>query len=112
MRLIEDKVVLKSLRPEKSAGGIYIPNYIQIAYNLFEVIETGSGYVYPTGRVRPMEVKVGDRVLCNSGILKPFTIIEDGEHKEYFVIDTEEECIIILEEGEELSLWKIKKESF
>jgi chaperonin GroES len=61
---LKDRVLVKySDEPEKSAGGIYIPDTAKEKPQKGEVIAVGPGKVSEDGKTRPMDVKVGDIVL-------------------------------------------------
>jgi chaperonin GroES len=61
---LKDRVLVKySEEPEKSAGGIYIPETAKEKPQKGEVIAVGSGKITDDGKVQAMEVKVGDIVL-------------------------------------------------
>ena len=64
LRPLHDRVILKRLEEEKiSAGGIVIPDSAAEKPIRGEVIAAGTGKILDDGKVRPMAVKVGDRVL-------------------------------------------------
>jgi chaperonin GroES len=48
---------------EKTAGGLIIPDTAKEKPQRGEVVATGKGRVLEDGRVLPLEVKVGDKVL-------------------------------------------------
>ncbi len=59
-----DRVVIKRMEEEKmSAGGIVIPDSATEKPIKGEVVAVGSGKVLDNGNVRPVSVKVGDKVL-------------------------------------------------
>ncbi|UCH80848.1 MAG: co-chaperone GroES [Nitrospiraceae bacterium] len=61
---LKDRVLVKySDEPEKSAGGIIIPETAKEKPQKGEVIAVGSGKITDDGKVQAMEVKVGDVVL-------------------------------------------------
>ena len=64
IRPLHDRVVVKRLDAEnKSAGGIVIPDTAGEKPDQGEVVAIGNGKVLEDGKVRPLDVKVGDRVL-------------------------------------------------
>jgi chaperonin GroES len=64
IRPLQDRVIVKRLEEEeKSAGGIIIPDTAKEKPMQAEVIAVGKGKVTEDGKVLPMEVKVGDKVL-------------------------------------------------
>ncbi|MBF0146973.1 MAG: co-chaperone GroES [Magnetococcales bacterium] len=63
-RPLHDRLLVKRLEDEqKTASGIIIPDTAKEKPIQGEVIAAGKGAVDDEGRVRPMDVKVGDRIL-------------------------------------------------
>ncbi|ABK42823.1 chaperonin Cpn10 [Magnetococcus marinus MC-1] len=63
-RPLHDRVVVKRTESDaKTAGGIIIPDTAKEKPVQGEVLAVGSGVVNDAGNVRPLEVKVGDKVL-------------------------------------------------
>jgi chaperonin GroES len=48
---------------EKTAGGLYIPDTAKEKPQKGEIVAVGKGRVTEDGKVLPLEVKVGDKVL-------------------------------------------------
>jgi chaperonin GroES len=64
LKPLSDRVVVKVLdADEKSPGGIYIPPTAKEKPQIGEIIAAGPGRTTDEGRVAPMEVKVGDKVI-------------------------------------------------
>lgn len=64
IRPLYDRVIVKRIeQEEKTAGGIIIPDTAKEKPIQGEVLAVGKGAVQENGTVRPMDVKVGDRVL-------------------------------------------------
>jgi len=64
IRPLHDRVVVERLDEErKSAGGIVIPDNVAEKPHQGEVIAIGKGKILEDGKVRPLDVKVGDRIL-------------------------------------------------
>jgi len=64
IRPLHDRVVVKRVEEErKSAGGIVIPDNAAEKPDQGEVIAVGNGKILEDGKVRPLDVKVGDRIL-------------------------------------------------
>jgi len=64
LRPLQDRVLIRRVDPEtKSAGGIFIPDTAQEKPMEGEVISVGPGTRDDTGRLHPLDVKPGDRVL-------------------------------------------------
>ena len=64
LRPLHDRVIVKRLDQEtKTASGLIIPDAAAEKPDQGEVLAVGNGKVQDNGQVRPLEVKVGDRVL-------------------------------------------------
>ena len=64
LRPLHDRVIVKRLEEEKvSAGGIVIPDSAAEKPIRGEVMAAGEGKILDDGKVRPMAVKIGDKVL-------------------------------------------------
>jgi chaperonin GroES len=64
IRPLQDRVLVKRVEEEKmSKGGIIIPDTAKEKPIEGEIIAVGNGKVADDGKVRPLDVKVGDRVL-------------------------------------------------
>jgi chaperonin GroES len=64
IRPLHDRVIVRRLEEErKTAGGIVIPDTAKEKPVSGEVIAVGSGKILEDGKVRPLDVKVGDKIL-------------------------------------------------
>ena len=64
IRPLHDRVIVKRIEEErKTAGWIVIPDNAAEKPDQGEVLAIGTGKVMDDGKVRPLAVKVGDRVL-------------------------------------------------
>jgi chaperonin GroES len=64
LRPLHDRVIIKRLEAEtKSAGGIVIPDSATEKPIRGEVVAVGSGKILEDGKVRPVGVKAGEKVL-------------------------------------------------
>ena len=64
IRPLHDRVIVKRLEEErKTASGIVIPDTAAEKPDQGEVLSIGTGKVADNGTVRPLGVKVGDKVL-------------------------------------------------
>ncbi|CAK0742924.1 cochaperonin GroES [Gammaproteobacteria bacterium] len=64
IRPLHDRVIVRRVEEERrSAGGIVIPDTATEKPIRGEVMAVGRGKILENGEVRPMDVKVGDRVL-------------------------------------------------
>ena len=63
-RPLHDRVVVRRVRSdEKTAGGIIIPDTAQEKPQEGEIIATGPGARDEAGKLVPLDVKAGDRIL-------------------------------------------------
>lgn len=64
IRPLSDRVIVKRMEEErKTASGIVIPDAATEKPDQGEIIAVGNGKMGDDGKVRPMNVKVGDKVL-------------------------------------------------
>ena len=78
LRPLHDRVIVKRLENEtKTASGIVIPDNATEKPDQGEVLAIGPGRINDKGEVKPLNVKVGDRVLF--GKYSGQTVKVDGE---------------------------------
>jgi chaperonin GroES len=93
MRPLHDRLLVKRVEGEaKSKGGIIIPDTAKEKPQEGKVIAAGSGRLTDDGKVVPLEVKKGDRVLF--GKYSGSEVQIEGE--EHLII-REEDVLAILE---------------
>ena len=93
LRPLHDRVILKRLEEEKiSAGGIVIPDSAAEKPIRGEVIAAGTGKILDDGKVRPIAVKVGDKVLF--GKYSGTEVKVDGDE---LLVMREEDLIAVIE---------------
>ena len=93
LRPLPDRVILKRLEEEKiSAGGIVIPDSAAEKPMRGEVIAAGTGKILEDGKVRPIAIKVGDKVLF--GKYSGTEVKVDGEE---LLVMREEDIIAVIE---------------
>ena len=64
IRPLHDRVVVERIEEErKTAGGIVIPDNAAEKPDQGKVIAVGNGKILEDGKIRPLDVKVGDRIL-------------------------------------------------
>ena len=64
IRPLHDRVVIRRMEEERtSAGGIVIPDSATEKPAQGEVVAVGNGKILENGDTRPLDVKVGDKVL-------------------------------------------------
>ena len=97
-RPLHDRVVVKRIDAEaKSAGGIIIPDTAQEKPSQGEVIAVGPGGRDEAGKLIPIDIKVGDRVLF--GKWSGTEVKIDGED---LLIMKESDILGVLEQRAEL----------
>jgi chaperonin GroES len=63
-RPLQDRVLIRRIEPEKkTSGGIFIPDTAQEKPMEGEVVAVGPGARDEAGKLVPLDVKAGDRVL-------------------------------------------------
>ena len=89
---LHDRILIRRVEEQESVrGGIIIPDSAKEKPQEGEVIAVGKGKISEEGKVRPLDVKAGDRILF--GKYAGTEIKIDGEE---FVIMREEEVLGIL----------------
>lgn len=64
IRPLHDRVIVRRLEEERrTAGGIVIPDTAKEKPIQGEVVAAGKGKILENGEVRPLDVKVGDKIL-------------------------------------------------
>ena len=93
IRPLQDRILVKRLdEEEKTKGGIIIPDTAKEKPQEGKVIAVGGGKVNEDGKVTPLDVKKGDRVLFSKYAGTEVTL--DGE--EHLII-REDDVLGILE---------------
>lgn len=93
LRPLHDRVIIKRLEAEtKSAGGIVIPDAAAEKPIKGEVVAIGTGKILEDGKVRPLAVKVGDKVLF--GKYSGTEVKVDGDE---LLVMREEDLVAIIE---------------
>ena len=78
IRPLHDRIIVRRLEEErKTASGIVIPDSATEKPDQGEVLAVGNGKILENGNVRPLDVKVGDKVLF--GKYSGQTVKVDGE---------------------------------
>jgi len=66
IRPLQDRIIVKRIaEEERTKGGIIIPDTAKEKPLEGQVIAVGNGKVLEDGKVRPLDVKAGDKVLFN-----------------------------------------------
>jgi chaperonin GroES len=64
IRPLHDRVIVKRVEEERtSAGGIVLPDSATEKPSQGEVLAVGNGKLLDNGETRPLDVKVGDKIL-------------------------------------------------
>lgn len=64
VRPLHDRILVRRMaEEEKTAGGLFIPDTAKEKPQRGEIIATGKGRITEDGKVLPLEVKSGDRIL-------------------------------------------------
>ena len=93
IRPLHDRVIIKRLEEERtSPGGIVIPDSAAEKPVQGKVMAVGKGKILEDGTVRPLDVKVGDKILF--GKYSGTEVKIDGEE---LVVMREEDCMAIFE---------------
>jgi chaperonin GroES len=93
LRPLHDRVIIKRLDNErKTASGIVIPDNVAEKPDQGEILAVGNGKVGDDGKVRPLAVKVGDKVLF--GKYSGQTVKVEGEE---LLVMREEDIMAVVE---------------
>ena len=66
IRPLQDRILVKRIEEEeKTKGGIIIPDTAKEKPSEGKVVAVGKGKVLDDGKLQPLEIKKGDRVLFN-----------------------------------------------
>lgn len=88
IRPLYDRVVVRRKEEEETtAGGILLPGSAKEKPNQGEIVAVGDGKVLDSGKLRPLSVKVGDKVVF-------------GQYAGSNTIDVDGEELIIMGENE------------
>ena len=80
IRPLADRIVIKrAAQEEKTKGGIIIPDTAKEKPIEGKVVAVGNGKVLKDGKVRPVDVKAGDRILF--GKYSGTEVKVDGEER-------------------------------
>ncbi|AZZ35280.1 co-chaperone GroES [Bdellovibrio sp. qaytius] len=64
VRPLHDRILVKRTAEEdKTAGGLFIPDSAKEKPQRGEIVAAGKGRITEDGKVLPLEVKVGDKIL-------------------------------------------------
>ena len=64
LRPLQDRILVKRIEEEeKTAGGIFIPDTAKEKPQMGQIVSVGNGKKTEDGKVIPVDVKTGDKVL-------------------------------------------------
>lgn len=93
LRPLHDRVIVRRMEEETmSAGGIVIPDNAAEKPSRGEILAAGNGKVTDSGEVRPLAVKVGDKVLF--GKYAGTEVKVDGEE---LLVMREDDIVAVIE---------------
>ena len=93
IRPLHDRIVVKRIEEEESKiGGLFIPDSAKEKLQQGEVIAVGKGKKTDEGKVIPLDVQVGDRILF--GKYSGSDVKLDGQE---YMIMREDEVLVVLE---------------
>ena len=93
IRPLQDRVIIKRMEEENtSPGGIVIPDSATEKPIKGEVVAVGNGLVLDNGEIRPLDLKVGDKVLF--GKYSGTEVKLDGEE---LLVMKEDDVMAVLE---------------
>ena len=92
LKPIGDRVIAQRLgSAEKSKGGLYLPDSAQEKPQEGKVIAVGSGKTLKNGKVVPLAVKSGDRIIFGKYSGSELTV----EEKEYVFLNEDDILAIV-----------------
>ena len=93
VRPLHDRILIRRIEEQETVrGGIIIPDTAKEKPQEGEVIAVGTGKKTEEGKILPLDVKVGDRILFAKYSGAEIQI----EHEEYLIV-REEEILAVLE---------------
>ncbi len=93
LRPLHDRVIVKRLDQEtKTASGLIIPEAAAEKPDQGEILAVGNGKILEDGKVRPLDVKVGDTILF--GKYSGTEVKVDGED---LIVMREEDVMAVIE---------------
>lgn len=94
IRPLNDRVVVRRKEEEeKTAGGILLPGSAKEKPNQGEVVAVGEGRLLNNGEMRPLSLKVGDKVIFGS---YASNTVKDGDDE--LIIMSESEIFGVIED--------------
>ncbi len=83
IRPLHDKVLVEVVEAEETTkGGIIIPETAAEKPQEGKVIAVGTGIILPDGKIKPLDVKKGDKILFSKYGVQPISV----EGEEYLIV--------------------------
>jgi chaperonin GroES len=93
LRPLQDRIIVKRIQEEeKTAGGIFIPDTAKEKPQMGQIVSVGNGKKTEDGKVIPIDLKAGDRVLF--GKYSGTEVKVEGEE---FLIMREDDILGVIE---------------
>jgi chaperonin GroES len=84
LKPISDHIIVKRFEPqEKSSGGIILSPAHTEKENRGEVLAVGEGWITSEGRLIPLEIKVGQKIIFHKGA---GVEIKDEDQEKYTIL--------------------------
>ena len=94
LKPLHDRIIVEAAEAEsKSAGGIILPDSAQEKPQKGKVLAVGPGKMLDTGKLAPMDVKVGETVLYGKYSGTEVTV----ENEDYVILRSEDILAIVTE---------------
>lgn len=93
MKPLGNRVLIKREQPKTTKGGILLPDSAKEKPRIGEVVAVGPGKTDEEGKVLPMHVSVGDKVLFSA---YAGTQVKNDDVTTEYLIMTEEEILGVL----------------
>ena len=92
IRPLGNRVLAKRLASEEKAkGGIILPDSVKKKEEIVEVVSVGPGIETKEGKILPMPVQIGDKILMDKYAGQQVTL----EDQEYIIVKSEDIIAII-----------------
>jgi chaperonin GroES len=92
LKPLGNRVLAKRLEQEKTQGGIILPDSAKKKQETAEVIAVGSGTPNKDGKILPMPVQVGDKILMDK-----YSGQEVSLNDEEFIVVKAEDIVAIIQ---------------
>jgi chaperonin GroES len=93
IRPLQDRVLIKRSQAQVTVGGIILPDAAQEKPKQGDVIAVGPGKEDKEGKIIPMTLKIGDKVLFSSYSGTEFQ--PENEEEEYLIMSEEDVLAVV-----------------